>query len=255
MNKLIIPAISIKSIISIFITYLILFNGNAGSLIHYIGYFLVAGNYIIGLVSLVNITLLYIVMMHNLTFHNMLLKNLKYFLLIPDIVLVIINLLLGIYIGAVHNHMSLADAQSKFIILACGSAFVYYLISIILMLFISKTQKNMENISDSEIKNNNNPLAFSGKIGRKPYFITKFFILITCFMVNVIASAYQNTELFMILLQFSYFIFFAISLFAANKRLKDINWNPLLLIIWSIPFLGLTIGVPLFFVKTKQINK
>ena len=104
----------------------------------------------------------------------------------------------------------------------------------------------MENISDSEIKNNNNPLAFSGKIGRKPYFITKFFILITCFMVNVIASAYQNTELFMILLQFSYFIFFAISLFAANKRLKDINW---------IPFLGLTIGVPLFFVKTKQINK
>ncbi len=37
MNKLIIPAISIKSIISIFITYLILFNGNAGSLIHYIG--------------------------------------------------------------------------------------------------------------------------------------------------------------------------------------------------------------------------
>ena len=105
--------------------------------------------------------------------------------------------------------MSLADAQSKFIILACGSAFVYYLISIILMLFISKTQKNMENISDSEIKNNNNPLAFSGKIGRKPYFITKFFILITCFMVNVIASAYQNTELFMILLQFSYFIFFS----------------------------------------------
>lgn len=75
MNKLIIPAISIKSIISIFITYLILFNGNAGSLIHYIGNFLVAGNYIIGLVSLVNITLLYIVMMHNLTFHNMLLKN------------------------------------------------------------------------------------------------------------------------------------------------------------------------------------
>ena len=39
MNKLIIPAISIKSIISIFITYLILFNGNAGSLIHYIGTF------------------------------------------------------------------------------------------------------------------------------------------------------------------------------------------------------------------------
>ena len=255
MNKLILAAITIKSIISIFITYLIHFNGNAGSLIHYIGNFLVAGNYIIGLVSLVNITLLYIVMVYSLTFNNKLLKNLKYFLLIPDIVLVMINLVLGIYIGAVHNHMPLADAQSKFIILACGSAFVYYVISTILMLFISKTENNIENISNTELKINNNPLSFSGKIGRKAYFITKFLIFAICLMIYIISSTYKNTELLIFSLAFSRFIFFTFSLFAANKRLQDIKWNPLFLIIWAVPFLGLSIGIPLFFVKTKSLSK
>ena len=50
-------------------------------------------------------------------------------------------------------------------------------------------------------------------------------------------------------------IFFILSLFAVNKRLQDIKWHPLLLIIWAVPFLGLTIGLPLFFIKTKQNDK
>ena len=255
MNKLIIPAITIKSIISLFITYLILFRGDAGSLIHGIGTFLVNGNYIIGLVSLLNITLLYIVVMYNLTFNNKLLKKLKFLLLIPDIVLVLINLIGGIYIGTIYNLMPLADAQSKFVILAGGSAFVYYVISIILMLFVSKIENNIEYISNMELEINNNPLSFSGTIGRKAYFITKVLIFATCLIINIISSTYKNTGLLIFSLAFSYFIFFTFSLFAASKRLQDIKWSPLFIIIWAVPFLGLSIGIPLFFVKTKSLSK
>ena len=155
----------------------------------------------------------------------------------------------------VQTKQQLADAQSKFIILACGSAFVYYVISTILMLFISKTENNIENISNTELKINNNPLSFSGKIGRKAYFITKFLIFAICLMIYIISSTYKNTELLIFSLAFSRFIFFTFSLFAANKRLQDIKWNPLFLIIWAVPFLGLSIGIPLFFVKTKSLSK
>ena len=56
-NKGNILLLGIKVAFSIFITYLIIFKGDAGFLIHNIGAFFVGGNYIIGLSSLANITI------------------------------------------------------------------------------------------------------------------------------------------------------------------------------------------------------
>lgn len=256
MNKSTKITIIIKFAITLFITYLILFKRDVGSLIYHIGNFFVDGNYIFGLISLVNITLLYILTIHNLTFNNKSLKNLKYFLLFPDIILVTINLILGIYIRTIHYNMPFALAQSEFIILACGSAFVYYAMSIILTLFFSKTKDYKENVIPAELKINNNPLFFTGRIERKPYFITKFAIFIICLTILTIFNTFIKNELLIfILIPILSSIFFILNLFAANKRLHDIKWHPLLLIIWAIPFLGLTIGLPLFFIKTKQNDK
>ena len=45
-----------------------------------------------------------------------------------------------------------------------------------------------------------------------------------------------------------------LAFYAASKRLRDIQWSQWLLLIWAIPFVGLIVGIPLLFVKSK-INK
>lgn len=144
-DKLTITLISIKVIISIFITYLVLFKGDAGALIHNIGAFLAAGNYIIGLSSLAGATIFYIFAMYNLTINYTSLKSLKQFLTIFDGILVVINLILGCFIASVFNQMPFYDAIIKFIILSTGTAVVYYLTSVFITLLILKLGNN-ENI-------------------------------------------------------------------------------------------------------------
>ena len=49
-------------------------------------------------------------------------------------------------------------------------------------------------------------------------------------------------------------IVFVLAFYAASKRLRDIQWSQWLLLVWAIPFVGLIVGIPLLFVKSK-INK
>ncbi len=124
-----------KVAISIFITYLILIKGNAGFLIHNIGAFFVAGNYIIGLFSLVSITVFYILALYSITLNCRDLTKLKNNLLIFDLVLVLVNTVLAIYIANNYYQMPIQDAVSKYIILSVGAAVIYYLMSIWVILF------------------------------------------------------------------------------------------------------------------------
>lgn len=243
-------AVSIKLITSLFISYLVLFRGDAGYLVHNIGTFMVAGNYIIGLSALLNVTLLYVVILYNLFAGYKSLLKIQRTLLFGDIILVIINLVLGIYISCVYYQMPLPDAQYKFVILADGSAVVYYITSLVIALLITKNQT--QSILDYKI--DNNPLSFNGRMGRLPYFITKLSLLVIFVLIGIVIYLNNQSEYLIILVAIFTFVFFTIGLFAANKRLRDINWNQWLLLIWAIPYLGLFIGIPLLFIKSKPIK-
>lgn len=253
-NKLTIVLTAIKVLISIFITCLILTKGDAGILIHHIGYFLVGGNYIVGLSSLANVTLLYILAMYNLTINHTQIKKLKQFLLIFDFSLIIINLVLGTCIATVYYRMQFNDAISKIIILGTGSAMIYYIMSLIIILLISKTQNNLSNNLHSSFTVNNNPFTFIGRMEQIPYLITKSSMLVILLIAVIIIKHCGQPEFSVILTTLSAFVTFLVGLFAASKRLRDIKWSQLFLIIWAIPFLGLVIGIPLLFIKTKQVD-
>lgn len=241
----------LKVAFSIFITYLIIFKGDAGFLIHNIGAFFVGGNYIIGLSSLANITVFYILALYNVTSNCRSLTKLKNNLLIFDFVLVLMNTLLAIYIAYNYYQMPVQDAVSKYIILSVGAAVIYYLMTIFVILFNLKMKQDYNVISDTNLETNNNPFSFTGKIGRCVYLITKFVALIFFLITISILQNYQS-EYTSILLALFIFIIFSIGLFAASKRLRDIKWKQWLLLIWAIPIIGLSIGIPLLVIKGKQ---
>lgn len=254
-DKLNIILTSAKVLFSLFLTCLILTKGDAGSWVHNIGSFLVGGNSGIGVTAVANATLLYILAMYNLTLNNIFLKGLKQFLLIFDISLVVINSVLGIYIATVCNQMPLDDAISKYVILTVGAAVVCYAISLFVVLLISKLQSNLQDNLHKTLDENNNPFTFTNRITRKPYLITKFLMLVI-FITGITTIKHLNlNEYFaLILTALITFITFGIGLFAASKRLRDIKWSQLFLIILAIPLLGLIIEFPLLFVPTKQTN-
>lgn len=254
-NKLNIILTSVKVLFSLFFTCLILTKGDAGSLVHNIGSFFVGGNSVVGVTAVANATLLYILAMYNLSLNSILLKGFKRFLLIFDISLAVINSFLGIYIATVCNQMPLDDAISKYIILTVGAAVVCYAISLFVMLLISKQQSNLQDNLPKTLDENNNPFTFTNRITRKPYLITKILMLII-FIIGITSVNHLNLNEYVVLLLKALitFITFGIGLFAASKRLRDIKWSQLFLIIWTIPLLGLIIGFPLLFVPTKQTN-
>lgn len=244
-------ALSIKLFIALFITWLILFKGDAGYIIHNIGTFTYGGNCFSGLARLLDITLLYIVILYGLYTNHKCFVKVKNILLYSDIILVIANLTLGTYIYSVYYQMPLSDAIHKFIILALGSAFIYYIMGIIVSLLVLKNQNKTEDFLESNLIKNNNPLSFKGRIERLPYFITKFVLFI---LSAIIVAIYYQKEYMVIVEAILLFLIFAFKLFAASKRLRDIKWSQLLLILWAVPIFGIVIGLPLFFVKTKQQN-
>lgn len=248
-DKLNVILTTIKVFVSVFITYLILLKGDAGSLIYHIGTFLVGGNCVVGLSSLANITLLYILAMYNLTTNNPSLKRLKQILLIIDIALIFINLGLSTYIAATFNQMSIDDAINKYLVLTAGAAIVCFVISLIIMLLLLKFQYNLQNRLSLNL--NNNPFTFTNRITRKSYLITKILILFIFLAGMAVIKNLEQNEYSFILIAIITFITYGANLFAASKRLRDIKWSQLFLIIWTIPFLGLIIGIPLLFVKTK----
>jgi|GEM_PF-5669311 membrane protein len=193
--------------------------------------------------------------MYNLTINYTELRRLKQFLIIFDGTLVAVNLILGCFIASAFNQMPFDDAISKFIVLATGAAIIYYSISLAITLLISKLQNKQDNVL-SNFDENNNPFTFTGRIARKPYLITKFsmsaiFLLATSVIKHMNLAEYSI--IFPALIIFiATFIAFAVGLIAASKRLRDVQWSQLFLIIWAIPFIGLIIGVPLLFMGSKQ---
>ena len=239
----------LKILLSLFITYLILFKGDAGFLIHGIGAFFVGGNYIIGLSSLANITVFYILALYNLTLNCTSLTKFKNNLLIFDLILVITNIVLSTFIACTYSQMPLQDAISKYIILSVGAATVYYAMSILVIWVKLKSQNNSS--TDVILNINNNPFSFTGKIHRGSYLITKAIILLFFLIADLILKSYKSEYIIMLQVLLLLLIFL-VSLFAASKRLRDIKWKQWLLIIWAIPYIGLCIGLPLLIIKSKQ---
>ncbi len=248
-DKINVILLGLKILFNLFITYLIMYKGDAGFLIHGIGAFFIGGNYIVGLSSLANITVFYILALYNLTLNCKSLTKFKNNLLIFDLILVIINVVLSTFIACTRYQMPLQDAISKYIILSVGAATVYYMMSTFIIWVRAKMQNNPGKDIDLDI--NNNSFSFTGKIGRCSYLITKAVILFL-FLMTVFILKYYDSEYVVILFALLLSLVFSVSLFAASKRLRDINWKQWLLIIWAIPVIGLCIGLPLLIINSKQ---
>lgn len=254
MNKLEKVLTILKIIISLYISYLVLFKGDAGALVNTLGNVIVGGNCVMGLCTIIVIFAIYPVLLYNLLLNQTNLQSKKNKLLVFDIVLVFVNAILGIYIGNHINQMPIEDALSKYAVLTAGSAVIYILLTTTVLLiqkkFVSKESKQTE----VELKENKNPFLFIGRIGRLPYFLTKFYLVLLVLLISVICkTCCQATDRFVTVYLLTMFMLsvFVLYFYAASKRLRDIKWSQWLLLIWVIPFVGLFVGIPLLFVKSK----
>lgn len=134
--------------------------------------------------------------------------------------------------------------------------FLYIVSTIIVLIFLKKfrASKVVNPIAEAII--NKNPFLFTGRITRLQYFITKLIICILIFLTIFCEKVLNNIDgILLFYLQLPIFlIIIVLSLFAASKRLRDIQWSQWLLIVWAIPYIGLVIGIPLLFVKSKINN-
>ncbi len=254
MNKIEKALVAVKIIFSLFISYLVVFKGDAGSLVNAIGNFIVRGNYIVGLISTITILAIYPLLLNNLTFNLVKLNALKNKLLIFDIVVILVNFAMSIFINNKIYQMPLEDALSKYGILTAGTTVLFIILTIIILAILKKLSTDVSSLK--ELICNKNPLSFTGTINRLPYFITKLVL----FVMASIPAFYKTMNNQIDVIQFMFFqiiilqIVFVLAFYAASKRLRDIQWSQWLLLIWAIPFVGLIVGIPLLFVKSK-INK
>ena len=148
--------------------------------------------------------------------------------------------------------MPLEDAQTKFGILTAGITVLFIILTIIILATLKKLSTDVP--SSKELMCNKNPLSFTGTINRLPYFITKLVL----FVMASIPAFYktlnnQIDEMQFMFLQFVVLqIVFVIAFYTASKRLRDIQWSQWLLLPWAIPFVGLIVGIPLLFIKSKD---
>ena len=254
MNKIEKALVAVKIIFSLFISYLVVFKGDAGSLVNAIGNFIVRGNYIVGLISTITILAIYPLLLYNLTFNLVKLNALKNKLLIFDIVVILVNFAMSIFINNKIYQMPLEDALSKYGILTAGTTVLFIILTIIILAILKKLSTDVSSLK--ELICNKNPLSFTGTINRLPYFITKLVL----FVMASIPAFYKTMNNQIDVIQFMFFqiiilqIVFVLAFYAASKRLRDIQWSQWLLLVWAIPFVGLIVGIPLLFVKSK-INK
>lgn len=248
-------SILIKAILSLLITYLILLKGDAGIVINNIGNFIVSGNCFVGLVILVSIFALYPAIIYNFTNVNKNLQKIGNFLIGLDGILVSMNLCLGILYNVRFLDIPISDAFAKFIILANGSAIVYILITICALLFIKYIICKENEQSQDNLKVNNIPLYFEGRIERMPYIITKIIFYVFLIIIGFLKQHYSKDmfDIYAVAYLISAQVIFVLSFYAASKRLRDINWSQWLLVLWSIPIVGICIGLPLLFIKRKQV--
>ena len=243
--------VAVKIIFSLVISYLVIYRGNAGSLVNAIGNFIVNGNYIIGLISTATILAIYPLLLHNLTFNLTNLNSLKNKLLTFDIFVIFANFVLCLFVSTKVFQMPLRDALAKTGVLIAGITVLFIIFTIVLLAILKKIEPEV--IISNKLIYNKNPFCFTGIISRLPYFITKLILL-----VMAIAPAFYKTvnnqidEMQFMILQFIVLqIVFIVAFYAASKRLRDIQWSQWLLLLWAIPFAGLIVGIPLFFVKSK----
>ena len=254
MNKIEKALVAVKIIFSLFISYLVLFKGDAGSLVNAIGNFIVSGNYIVGLIFTITILAIYPLLLYNLTFNLVKLNALKNKLLIFDIFVILVNFAMSIFINNKIYHMPLEDARATCAILTVGTTVLFIILTIIILAILKKLSTDVSSLK--ELICNKNPLSFTGTINRLPYFITKLVL----FVMASIPAFYKTMNNQIDVIQFMFFqiiilqIVFVLAFYAASKRLRDIQWSQWLLLIWAIPFVGLIVGIPLLFVKSK-INK
>ena len=124
------------------------------------------------------------------------------------------------------------------------------------------TKENIQNIAETTkvepenteyINMNNNPLSPVGRIERLPYLLTKFGLIVTYVAAQMCMSYYKtlnNNSLFYVYIALM-LLFLIAGIFAASKRLRDIKWSQWCLLIWLIPILGIVVGAPLLFIKSK----
>jgi uncharacterized membrane protein YhaH (DUF805 family) len=254
MNKIEKALVAVKIIFSLFISCLVIFKGDAGSLVNAIGNFIVNGNFIIGLISTITILAIYPLLLHNLTYNVVRLTSLKNKLLTFDMAIIFANLAISIFISNKIYQMPLEDALSKYGILTAGTTVLFIILTIIILAILKKLSTDVSSLK--ELMCNKNPLSFIGTINRLPYFITKLVL----FVMASIPAFYktmnnQIDEMQFMFLQFVVLqIVFVIAFYTASKRLRDIQWSQWLLLPWAIPFVGLIVGIPLLFVKSKINN-
>lgn len=253
MNKLEKALVAVKIIFSLFISYLVIFKGDAGSLVHAIGSYLTGGNCIIGLISTVTVLLVYPLLLHNIVLNVSSLVGLKNKLMIFDIFLVFINLILGVFLSVQLYNMPMDSAQYQFLELTAGTSVLYFFTTILLLLILKKTIYKNSIQTTRDIKANNNIFSFTGKIARLPYFITKIFLsMVALTPVACKSFGYQFDDMQFLLFEYLIFqIVFILALYTATKRLRDAGLSQWLLIIWVIPIVGSVIGIPLLIVKSK----
>ena len=171
---------------SLFISYLVIFKGDAGSLVNAIGNFIVAGNYMIGYMYTITILAIYPLLLHNLTFTRVNLCSLKNKLLTFDIALILTNAIVSIFVSTKVYQMPLTDAHAKYGILTAGITILFILSTIILLAILRNLDTETPN--SKELMCNKNPLYFIGKISRFPYFVTKLIL----FVIASIPVIYKN---------------------------------------------------------------
>ena len=254
MNKIEKALVVVKVVLSLFVSYLIIFKGDAGALVNAIGNYIVGGNYIIGLIYTMTILAIYPLLLHNLTFNVVNLNSLKNKLLVFDVVVIAANFILSISMNNKIYNMPIEMAQADSVILTAGTTVLFIILTIIILAILKKL--STDDSSLKELMCNKNPLSFTGTINRLPYFITKLVL----FVIASIPAFYktmnnQIDEIQFMFLQFVVLqIVFVIAFYTASKRLRDIQWSQWLLLPWAIPFVGLIVGIPLLFVKSKINN-
>ena len=246
--------VAVKIIFSLFISYLVIYNGYAGSLVDAIGNFIVNGNYIIGLILTVTILAIYPLLLYNLTFNLANLNSLKNKLLTFDIVIIFANFILSIFVSNKIYQLPLGEALVSVAILTAGTTVLYIILTIVLLAILKKIEPEV--IISNKLICNKNPFCFTGVISRLPYFITNLVL----FVITITPVFYKtmNTQIdeiqFIIIQYIVLQIVFVVAFYAASKRLRDIQWSQWLLLPWQIPFVGLVVGIPLLFVKSKSNN-
>ena len=151
-------------------------------------------------------------------------------------------------------NMPIEMAQAGSVILTAGTTVLFIILTIIILAILKKLSTDVSSLK--ELMCNKNPLSFIGTINRLPYFITKL-VLFVMASIPVFYKTINNQidEMQFMFLQFVVLqIVFVIAFYAASKRLRDIQWSQWLLLPWAIPFVGLIVGIPLLFVKSKINN-